>query len=271
MTMSSDPATQTTNSSKAPTAAELYRFAAFTAALFFSWTAWSAYSAPLIVIGLLVVLATGALAQKTNLAPIVFVTAFLLLEVFGSRPRSTPTRFVIVGSLLGVLIFNARVLAAQEPIRRQAAPKRGLWRTLTIPIRRLFGEEKPTMPPSPAGNMDEVIRLLLSILVAVVGGWLVLFYAPLDSLMRIRLGLPSGVVAAASVLLPFAVCLMLARTAFWFIDPKRKDPVLAEMELNELVWTELRPEMTRVGAFLGSAAAKQPELSTPVDDAKKQP
>ena len=62
---------------------------------------------------------------------------------------------------------------------------------------------------------------------------------------------------------------MLARTAFWFIDPKRKDPVLAEMELNELVWTEFRPEMTRVGAFLGSAAATQPELSEPVDDLKR--
>ena len=48
-----------------------------------------------------------------------------------------------------------------------------------------------------------------------------------------------------------------------------RDPVLAEMELNELVWTELRPEMTRVGAFLGSAAAKQPELSDPIDDLKR--
>jgi len=64
------------------------------------------------------------------------------------------------------------------------------------------------------------------------------------------------------------VTLLLARTAFWFIDPRRKDPVLAEMELNELVWTELHPEMTRVGAFLGSAAAKRPELSTPPGDAK---
>jgi hypothetical protein len=217
---------------------------------------------------LLVIVATGSLAQKTNLAPMVFLTAFLLLEIFGEQPKTTPTRFVVVGSMLGVMIFNARALAATELIRRQPTPKRGLWRTLTMPIRNLFSREKT--PPSPAGNMDEVIRLLLSILFAVVGGWLVLYYAPLESLMRIRLGLPRSVVVAASVLLPFAVCLMFARTAFWFIDPKRKDPVIAEMELNELVWTELRPEMTRVGAFLGSAAAKQPELSSPVEGKNKQ-
>ena len=261
--MSTEAPTQTPRPSKAPTAAELYRIAAFTAAILFTWTAWTAYGAPTLAIALLVIVATGSLAQKTNLAPVVFLTAFLLLELFGEQPKSTPTRFVIVGSMLGLIIFNARALAATELIRRQPTPKRGLWQTLTMPIRNLFSREKAPPPPSPVGNMDEVIRLLLSILFAVVGGWLVLYYAPLESLMRIRLGLPRSVVVAASVLLPFAVCLMLARTAFWFIDPKRKDPVLAEMELNELVWTELRPEMTRVGAFLGSAAAKQPELSSP--------
>jgi hypothetical protein len=249
--MSTEAPTQTPKPAKAPTAAELYRIAAFTAAILFTWTAWTAYGAPTLGIALLVIVATGSLAQKTNLAPMVFLTAF-----------------VVVGSMLGVMIFNARALAATELIRRQPTPKRGLWRTLTMPIRNLFSREKT--PPSPAGNMDEVIRLLLSILFAVVGGWLVLYYAPLESLMRIRLGLPRSVVVAASVLLPFAVCLMFARTAFWFIDPKRKDPVIAEMELNELVWTELRPEMTRVGAFLGSAAAKQPELSSPVEGKNKQ-
>jgi hypothetical protein len=263
--MTADPAPSKPN---APTAAEIYRIAAFTAGLLFAWTARSAYDPPLVALGLLVLVAVGALVQKTTLAPLVFLAAFFLMEVFGSRPRSTPTQFVLVGSLLGLLIFSARVLASQEPVRRIAPPRQGLWRTLTTQIRRLFRREKPALPASPPGNMDEAVRLLLSILLAVVGGWLVLYYAPQESLSRIRLGLPNAVISAAAVLLPFAVCLLLARTAFWFVDPKRKDPVLAEMELNELVWNELRPEMTRVGAFLGAAAAKQPELSEPRDDRK---
>ena len=262
--MSSDSPTSAA-ADKAPSAAEIYRIAAFTAALLYTWTSWRAYEPPAIVLALLVLVAVGALAQKTTLAPIVFLVSFLLMEVFSPRPRSIPTQFVVVGSLLGLLIFHARMLAASEPIRRVAPPKRGFWRTMSTPIRQLFRREKPPGPPPGPGNMDEAVRLLLSVLVAVVGGWLVLYYAPVESLMRIRLGLPPGVVRAAAVLLPFAVCLVLARTIFWFIDPARKDPALAEMELNELVWTELRPEMTRIGAFLGAAAAKEPDLSAPTE------
>src|SRR5262249_48753395 len=151
------------------------------------------------------------------------------------------TQGVLVGSLLGMLIFQSRVLGAQEPIRRRPPPRRGWWGTLTAPLGKLFGREK-LLEPQP-GSADEAPRLLASIVVAVVAGRMAVNHAPLEPLMNIRLGLPPGAVAAASVLLPFAVCLMLARTAFWFIDPKRKDPVLAEMELNELVWTELRPEL----------------------------
>ena len=248
---------------KAPTAVEIYRIAAFTAALLFAWTARSAYDPPSIALALLVIVATGGLARKTTLAPTVFVFAFFLMEAFADRSISTPTEFVLVGSLLGVLAFNARTLAALEPIRSVAPPRRTLWQTLTTPLKKLFRRENASPVESPPGEMDEAVRLLLMLLAAVVGGWLVLFYAPYEAFERIRMRLPTSVVTIAAIFLPFAVCITLARTAFWFIDPRRNDAALAEMELNELVWTELRPEMTRVGAFLGSAAAKQPELSEP--------
>ena len=151
--MSNEAPTQPSNSAKAPTATELYRIAAFTAALLFTWTAWAAYGAATLVIALLVVVSVGSLAQKTNLAPIVFLIAFLLLELWGEQPRSTPTRFVIVGSLLGVVIFNARALAATEPIRRQATPPRRLWRMLTPPLRRLLRQDLP-VPMLPARELE---------------------------------------------------------------------------------------------------------------------
>src|SRR6476660_4561073 len=109
--MSTDSPTSTPTASKAPSALELYRIAAFTAALLFAWTAQSAYEPSAFVLGLLVIVATAALAQKTNFAPVVFLTAFFLMETFSQRVKSTPTQFVIIGSLLGVLIFNARILA----------------------------------------------------------------------------------------------------------------------------------------------------------------
>jgi hypothetical protein len=252
---------------KAPSAVEIYRIAAFAAALLFAWTAQSAYDPSTIVLALLVIVASAGLAQKTALTPTVFVAAFLMLEAFSDWRKSTPTTFVLVGSTLGVLVFNARALAGQEPIRRVAPPRRTLWQTLTTPLKRLFRREKSPPTESPPGDMDEAVRLLLTLLAAIVGGWLVLFYAPYDAFFRIRMGLPRSVVTMAAILMPFALCVVLARTAFWFVDPRRKDAALAEMELNELVWSELRPEMTRVGAFLGTAAAKQPELSEPKKEA----
>src|SRR5947207_15529325 len=149
--MSSETPTPTTG--KTPTAAELYRIAAFAAAMMFAWTSYSAYGPPTIVIPLLVIVGTAALAQKTNLAPIVYLTAFFLMEVFSHKSRSTPTQFVIVGSMLGVMIFNARIRATQEPIRAQARPRRGWWGMLTTPIKQLFGRGKAALQPSPPGNM----------------------------------------------------------------------------------------------------------------------
>ena len=139
------------------------------------------------------------------------------------------------------------------------------------PLRQLFRRSEIAAPTPPPGDMNEATRLLFAILLALVGGWLVLFNAPVESFLRIRMGLPKGIALAAAVLAPFAVGLLFARTAFWFVDPRRKDPALAEMELNELVWNELRPELTRVGAFLGNAAAKQPELSAPAEEVLTPP
>jgi hypothetical protein len=251
---------------KAPTAVEIYRIAAFTAALLFTWTSRSAYDPPALAQAFLVLVAVAALARKTTLAPVVFLSAFFLMEAFSGRQRSTPTQFVIVGSMLGIVIFNARVLASLEAVRSVVPPRRSFWGSLSTPLRILLGREKKPDSLSGPGEMDEAVRLLLTMVAAVVGGWLVLRNAPYDAFSRVRMGLPREVVTLSAILLPFAVCVMLARTAFWFVDPRRKDAKLAEMELNELVWTELRPEMTRVGAFLGTAAAKEPRLSEPKQD-----
>src|SRR5688500_10460194 len=142
-----------TKSPKAPSSVEIYRIAAFAAALLFAWTAQSAYDPSMIVLAVLVIVATAGLAQKTTLTPTVFIVAFLMLEAFSDWKKSTPTTFVLVGSMLGILVFNARVISGQEPIRRVAPTRRTLWQTLTTPIKRLFSRDKSPLTESPPGDM----------------------------------------------------------------------------------------------------------------------
>src|SRR5262245_25552998 len=126
----------------APSAAEIHRIAAFTAALLFTWASRSAYEPTAIVQAFLLLVSVAALAQKTTLAPVVFLSAFFLMEVFSGRERSTPTQFVLVSSMLGVVVFNARALASQEPVRSLPPTRRSFWAFISTPIKNLLKREK---------------------------------------------------------------------------------------------------------------------------------
>jgi hypothetical protein len=216
---------------------------------------WQAAVIPAQGLVMIVFLGLIGLVWRVRLAPPLVVLLVSAMQcrlrehwfgvIPGFDPPLHPGDMAIAGALLAFVVCQYRYLEIAE--RALGRRKNSLWRRL----RRLPAAPPPTAQDRAA--MAAVFSLQSLILAACFLPLLPLaarmFFGllPTNPALSRAFYLPPPVLQVVAALFALGGAFLLGNAVYCYVCRLRRDPLEAELELNDLVWSELRREVEHIG------------------------
>ncbi|HVJ79830.1 MAG TPA: hypothetical protein VNC50_02075 [Planctomycetia bacterium] len=198
--------------------------------------------------------AVGGGVYRLGWAPSLLFLAYALAEVNRRESRAGVSLIDLwtAAGLLGYAFVHARLMAGAD-LEPLSPPQRRPFAWLLRPL-KLQSDAAHDVRPAELGELVRMAALLpLWVLVGNIAYRLV----PEERMASLGFPFPPPVIHLMAVGLVVGAVAIASRVALASIAREKMDPRRAELELNDVVWTELRPELTRTAAYFGSEAERE--------------